>query len=190
MSKGSLIAAVAASIFALVFAGTASAQYPEPRGAMVCAVSHVSVTVHGSTQVTVTLRDAAGNPIANEPVYFSIVGQPGSSAALSTGSATTDASGRAATDLYVGDSAGQVTVAAVSASGIECRGLTQVVNPPTPTPVPGQSTGVSVQPPSTGDAGLAATGSSNTTALIALAGLGVVIGGGLAVGRIRRQTNR
>jgi hypothetical protein len=140
MTKGLVVAAAAAiiSIFAIV--PTASAQYPEPKGNLVCGVSQVSVKIVGDVMFTATLRDASGNAIAGESVYFDIVSQKGD-AELSDDSTTTNASGTASVKIDLGEAAGQAVVSATSGDGLECRAVADVLS--------GFFT-----PPPTGDAGL------------------------------------
>ena len=92
-----------------------------------------SVTLIGSTDdlisggsartMTATVRDALGNPLAGQVVSFSAVAGSGSVAGL--GSATTDGSGVAATDI-VGDLAGAITIEARTSSVTAALTLTVV----------------------------------------------------------------
>jgi len=135
MFKGLMLAAGAAMVAALFLAGTASAQYPQPKGSLVC------VTRGGGSEIHATLRDSKGSPIKGQIITFTIISGHGSLDAYKT---ATDANGYA----WV-RATGNVTVAA-SYDGLRCSSVAQVL-------------GKTFYPPSTGDAGLAAvsTGSSS-----------------------------
>lgn len=168
MTRGRILAAAAALFVAMAIAGTASAQYPTPRGSIVC-TTVVNVQTN-ATAVSATLRDSTGRAVPGAAVNFWIVGGPGS---LSASSALTDASGTATVTLLNG---GNTTIAA-GYDGVECRAVTQVQ-------------GLSFRPPSTGDGGLVG-GSSLATAVFAacLAVMGAS-GLGLVAVRRRRLTSR
>ncbi|MPZ48774.1 MAG: hypothetical protein GEU75_05580 [Dehalococcoidia bacterium] len=143
MTKGRVIAAAAAAIAFFLIAQTASAQYPEPKGNLVCGVSQANVSVSGNLAFTATLHDGAGNPLSGQTVIFSIVSQSGD-AKLSASGVTTNSSGMATVQVSAGQSAGQVVVSATGGEGLECRAISEVLS-------------VVFRPPSTGDAGLADT---------------------------------
>ena len=162
MFKGLALAAVAATFAALFLASTASAQYPPPKGSLVCtttaAIEVKSVEVPEAV-VLATLRDAAGKPVAGETVYFQIVGGSGN---LNSSSAQTNSSGVASVGMH-----GSNTTVAATNDGLECRTVAQVL-------------GSRFQPPSTGDAGLAGTAGSISVfglalVIMAVSGLGIVL---------------
>ncbi len=165
MFKGLTLAAGAALITALAFAGTASAQYPEPKGNLVC-TTKVVVEI-SETHVTATLRDSSGHPVANKMVYFNIVAGGGS---LDYTSDDTDGNGQAWV-RYTGSNA---TIAATY-DGLECRAVAQVL-------------GSTFRPPSTGDGGLVGGSTSDTVVFgAALLVMGVT---GLSFVALRRQRVR
>ena len=133
MTKGWILAAAAAIFMALAVAGTASAQYPTPKGNIVC-TTVVNVEIN-QTYVSATLRDSTGKTMANAYVDFWIVSGPGQ---VSSSSVATDASGTATVTLIGGGN----TVVGAGYDGVECRAVNQVL-------------GQTFRPPSTGDGGLA-----------------------------------
>ena len=154
MRKGSVLAAVAATLATLFFISTASAQYPEPRGHMVCVVNQINVSIHGSARIGVTMRDTRGSAMTDREVRFWILSQPDGSSWLSGYKAWTDGSGSAFVTLNAGSRAGHIVVVAESDDGMECSVLTAVFAPP-PVEIIQRVESV-VRPPATGDAGLAA----------------------------------
>ena len=110
---GRLILAGAAGA-ALLFAaqiGTASAQYPPPSGSC-AAVSSTTISVPGgSVDLTVTVRDANGNPLPGGNVVVTIVRQPEGGATLDPASGIADANGQFKTKLTLGAGSGTVEVA-------------------------------------------------------------------------------
>jgi hypothetical protein len=137
MTKGRVIAAAAATLLFFLIAQGVSAQYPPPKGNLVCVLSETKATA-GSLTLTATYRDSAGNPVVGKLVNFEVV----TSGGTTTASGTTNASGAASLTVLIGNTTGQITIKA-SADDLECRGVAEVL-------------GVSVfRPPSTGDGGLA-----------------------------------
>jgi hypothetical protein len=171
MFKGLMLAAAgAATVAALFVAGTASAQYPEPKGSLVC-TTRVSVTIE-NTEVHATLRDSKGNPVSGVGVSFSITAGSGK---LDSNTAYTDSNG----DAWVKAQGSNLGVQAVY-DGLQCSAVAQVL-------------GSTFSPPSTGDAGLAAPGTEGASRNDAvLAGALAVMGAsGLgAVALRRRRLNR
>ena len=185
MTKGRVVlAAVVATLAAFLMIQTASAQYPPPRGGIVCIVNQISVKSESAVEISAVVRDSGGNAVSGVSVFFNIVSQPGDSASLETAVETTDGSGTASTKLFAGLDQGQLVVSATTEDDLECRVITEVL---------GEVRFV-IQPPSTGDGGLA--GGTNaidagTWALIALAGLsGSVLLVLVLRGFVREQTYR
>ena len=157
MTKGSVIAALAAAVTFVFLAQTASAQYPPPQTNLVCAVSQVDLNVGSNVLLAATLRDASGAAMTGHAVNFSVVS---GDAKLSSTSVATDADGTAVVNVYVGSNPGNVVLSASNGS-VECRATAQVNT---------------IVPPNTGDAGLAATNHDSNAPLTAL-----VIGIGLTL---------
>ena len=152
MTKGRILAASAALFMALAIAGTAAAQYPTPKGSLVCTTS-VNIQIN-ETQVSATIRDAAGRAIANEEVGFSIISGGGT---LSNSRGLTNGSGTATVTL----SGASNTSVGASYDGLECRAVAQVL-------------GSVVRPPSTGSGGLVGgTGSSEVLLITSFAVMGM-----------------
>lgn len=166
MAKGRLFAAVAAAVFTtLALAGTVSAQYPTPKGSLVCTTT-VDVSI-GKSTVTATLRDSAGNPVSGQTVTFTITSGKGT---LSSNTATTNGSGAASVELH---GAENTSVSAVY-DGLECRAVAQVL-------------GSTFRPPATGDAGLLGTNSNSNGVILALdLAVMALTGAGVLVLRQRR----
>ena len=157
MTKGSVIAALAAAVTFVLVAQTAFAQYPPPQTNLVCAVNQVDLNVSSNVLFAATLRDAGGKAISGQAVSFSVVS---GDASLSSTSVATDADGTAVVNVYIGSNPGDVVLSASSGS-VACRATAQVN---------------SIVPPNTGDAGLAAANHGSSTPLTALAiGAGLVL---------------
>jgi hypothetical protein len=154
-----------------LFLGTASAQYPPPKGGMVCIVNQINVKSESAVEITVVVRDSAGNAISNVAVFFNIISQPGDSASLETGAETTDRDGMASTKLFTGHDQGQIVVSASTEDDLECRVLTEVL---------GEVRFV-IQPPSTGDGGLASFSTGIDSEKIVIGAIGFVSVIGLVV---------
>ncbi len=156
MTKGSVIAALAAAVTFVLVAQTAFAQYPPPQTNLVCAVSQVDLNVSSNVLFAATLHDASGAAITGQAVEFSVVS---GDAKLSSSSVATDADGTAVVNAYIGSNPGDVVLSASSGS-VECRATAQVN---------------SIRPPATGDAGLAATNHSGNTPVALIIGVGLIL---------------
>jgi len=95
----------------VVFAGSASAQYPPPSGSCAAVTSATISVPGGSVDLTVTVRDANGNPTPNATVEVRIVRQPAGGATLDPSSGVSDANGQFKTKLTLGSGTGTVEVA-------------------------------------------------------------------------------
>jgi hypothetical protein len=161
MTTGRILAAAAAFFAALAIVGAASAQYPTPKGSLVC----TGVVNGGQTSISATAIDGTGRVISGAVVSFWFVDGSGT---LSSSTAVTNASGVATVTLV---SSGTVTVAA-GYDGLECRSVSQVL-------------GQTFRPPSTGDGGLVGDDAASTTVFAAcLLVMGV---SGLALVAMRRR---
>ena len=212
MTKGMVLAAVAAIFVTFAFVQMAAAQYPPPRGGIVCGGSQTiqppstgnaglltgygagpsglqtpligaaTVTSERAVQITAIVHDAAGNPVAGAQVFFNIVPQPSDGASLDTAVETTDGSGRATTTLFVAGGSGQVIVSAKTADGLECRVITDAL----------QEVRFVIQPPSTGDGGVLTGGEAANVGISAALTGAALIAGALAItaGRSRRTQGR
>jgi hypothetical protein len=147
MTKGRVLAALMAAITLtfVVQTGGASAQYPPPKGSLICAVSFISIEIHQTTTVSATLINIKGEAIVGYSVVFQVVGGYASSTV-----GVTDGSGTAYIDITADGSSSQIIVFA-RFDGLQCQAMAQVIIPPPP-PVVIVSV---ITPPNTGDAGLA-----------------------------------
>lgn len=118
-----LLATLALLIYGSGWLSTALAQYPPPAGTVTGASDADAAPTGGSVEVTCTVLDTAGAPVAGEACTFTIVSQPGTDASIGTGSVTeiTDADGVATATLNVGSTAGDIVVE------VEARGLSSQV---------------------------------------------------------------
>ena len=126
MLKGKLIIPLAAVMLAMlavarIAPSDASAQYPTPKGALLCSSGVITAQTNSSFQFTATFVDIMGAPVVGHTIFFSVTG----SATLSTTSATTDGNGQAATTVNVGTGGGLITVSA-NADQFVCRAVVQV----------------------------------------------------------------
>ncbi|HEX5370845.1 MAG TPA: Ig-like domain-containing protein, partial [Dehalococcoidia bacterium] len=144
----------------------ASAQYPPPQTNLVCAVSQVDLNAGSNVLLAATLRDASGTAMSGQAVAFSVVT---GDAKLSSASVATDADGTAVVNVNIGANPGNVVLSAKSGS-VECRATAQVNN---------------IRPPSTGDAGLAASKHDSSSPLTALT---IATGLILSLGLVARRT--
>jgi hypothetical protein len=123
----------------------------------------------------VVVRDVNGNVVSSTPVTLAVTQQPGTGAAVTPASGSTDAGGAVNGSLAVGRTAGVVETTA-TASGVSCRAsvsvATNVVSP-------------SVALPSTGT-GAGAAGSAVPLALFAT----LIAGAALVAAGARRATHR
>jgi hypothetical protein len=135
MGRLMLAAAVGAVALLAALSGTASAQYPPPTGSC-SAVTSATVSVPGGmVELTVTVRDANGNPMPNAHVEVHVVRQPEGGATLDPASGTSDANGQFKTKLTLGSGSGTVEVA-VDCGDVETSvsvvagAVSEVVAPP------------------------------------------------------------
>ena len=158
MTKGSVIASLAAAVTFVLVAQTAFAQYPPPQTNLVCAVSQIDLNVSSNVLFAATLRDSSGKAITGQTVSFSVVS---GDARLSATSVATDADGTAVVNVSIGANPGNVVLSA-SSDSVSCRATAQVS---------------SIVPPNTGDAGLAATNhaASNTPLTAFSIGAGLLL---------------
>jgi hypothetical protein len=180
------------AVLALLFCGsgrlsTVLAQYPPPAGAVTVSVDETAPPTGGSVEVTCTVVDSAGAPVANEPCTFTIVSQPGTDASLGTTSVTvvTDDDGVATAILSTGSTPGLIVVE-VKALGVSSRvsvatGVEPGLAPPTGT------SGAPAAVPASGAGGMADGGPLNgALAIGALAGAVVLAGAGAYIALKRR----
>jgi hypothetical protein len=105
-----VLAVVAALIGSLSVKETAA--YPAPAGSATLSGSSTSVSVGGSTELTLALVDSTGSPVAGKSCDLYISSQPGTDASVIQDSATTGADGVITGSLYVGTTRGTVEVTA------------------------------------------------------------------------------
>jgi hypothetical protein len=104
------LAVVAALIGSLSVKETAA--YPAPAGSATLSGSSTSVSVGGTAELTLTVVNSAGNPVAGKSCELYISSQPGTDASIIQDSATTGADGVITGSLYVGTARGTVQVTA------------------------------------------------------------------------------
>jgi len=104
------LAVVAALIGSLSVKETAA--YGQPTGSATLSGSSTTVSVGGSTELTLTVVNSAGNPWAGKSCELYISSQPGTDASIIQDSAKTDANGVITGSLYVGTARGTVQVTA------------------------------------------------------------------------------
>ena len=92
-----------------------------PQGELTLDAEAETVVAGGDTDVTATVVDENGDPVAGEECTFEIKSQPGDDASVDAGPITTDAEGKATTTLNAGDTPGTVEVEAT------CGALSQVL---------------------------------------------------------------
>ena len=96
--------------------GARAQTYPPPVGSL--SVEAASTTPGGTSNVTATVLDSAGNPVAGATVIFRLVSQPGSDAHWADGgletTAITDANGVATAVLVAGATPGTIVVETIS----------------------------------------------------------------------------
>src|SRR5437867_1130473 len=113
MHKGKLIIPLAAVMLAMlavarIAPGSASAQYPTPKGALLCQSGAITATTNSSFQFTATIVDIMGVPVQGSNVFFSVSG----GATLSTTNGVTDGNGQAMVTVNTGTAGGQIVVTA------------------------------------------------------------------------------
>lgn len=160
------LAIVAFLTYATGWLSTALAQYPPPAGTVTGASDTAAAPTGASVDVTCTVQDSAGAPVANEPCTFTIVSQPGTDASIGSLSVTkiTDANGVATATLYTGSTPGVIVV------DVEARGLSSQVSVATgvepgiaPPTAPSQPAPPAPQLPATGAGGIADTWRNDAT---------------------------
>src|SRR4030042_6924000 len=105
-----VLAVVAVLIGSLSVKETAA--YPQPSGSVTLTGSSTTVSVGGSTELTLEVVDSAGSPVAGKACTLYISSQPGTDASVTQDSTTTDAGGVITGTLYVGTTRGTVKVTA------------------------------------------------------------------------------
>jgi len=105
-----VLAVVAALIGSLSVKETAA--YPAPAGSATLSGSSTTVSVGGTAELTLTVVNSAGSPIAGKSCDLYISSQPGTDASIIQDSATTGADGVITGSLYAGTARGTVKVAA------------------------------------------------------------------------------
>jgi hypothetical protein len=117
-----LLAVLALLICGSGWLSTVLAQYPPPAGTVTASAEEAAAPTAVSVEVTCTVQDSAGAPVANEPCTFTIVAQPGTDASLGAASVTelTDGDGVATATLYTGSTPGLIVVE-VEAGGISSQ---------------------------------------------------------------------
>lgn len=160
--------------------GSVHAQYPPPAGSCVVTTGVTAAGSGANVPLTVTVRDAAGNPVPNMPVTLVVSKQPATGASVSPGGGTTNAAGQVTGTLNVGSAPGSVEVTATP-SDVSCGAAVTVGS--------GAVSGVvssQVALPNTGDGASAGGNGTGTLALLMLAA-----GGMLAAGLgLRKQAHR
>jgi hypothetical protein len=99
----------------------AAAQYPTPKGALLCTSGVITAQTNSSFQFTATLVDIMGAPVPGNTVNFIVSGN----ATLSTTSATTDGNGQASTTVNTTGGGGQIVVSAAIDQFV-CRAVINV----------------------------------------------------------------
>jgi hypothetical protein len=126
MQRGKLIiplAAVMLAMFAVahIAPSTASAQYPTPKGALLCQSGAITAQTNSSFQFTATIVDINGAPVSGNAVFFTVSGD----ATLSTNTATTDGNGQASVTVNTGAAGGLIVVTA-TADQFVCRAVVNI----------------------------------------------------------------
>jgi hypothetical protein len=100
---------------------SASAQYPTPKGALLCQSGAITAQTNSSFQFTATIVDIMGAPVPGNSVFFTVSG----GATLSTNNAVTDGNGQAFTTVFTGTAGGQIVVTA-TADQFVCRAVVNI----------------------------------------------------------------
>jgi hypothetical protein len=184
------------AVLALLFCGsgrlsTVLAQYPPPAGAVTVSVDETAPPTGGSVEVTCTVVDSAGAPVANEPCTFTVVSQPGADASLTSVTVVTDDDGVATATLYTGSTPGLIVVE-VKALGVSSQvSVATGVEPgqAPPTGSTGTTSGAPAAVPASGAGGMAGSGPLyGPLAIGALVGAVVLAGAGAYIALKRRAT--
>ena len=101
--------------------GSAAAQYPTPKGALLCSSGAITAQTNSSFQFTATFVDIEGFPVQGHTVFFSVSG----GATLSNSNATTDGNGQASVTVNTLSAGGQIVVTA-NADQFVCRAVVNV----------------------------------------------------------------
>lgn len=176
ITAAKLLIAVAVAGVLLWGAGQAAAEYPPPVGSLSAAASDTTPEPGSPVNVTCTILDSSGSPMANEPCTFTITSQPGGAdfdGSLSTVK-NTDANGVATAVLSTGTTPGTIVV------GIESGAMTSQVTITT-----------GAEPEELPTAGGAPGGSGSTpwplAASAAAVGMALVLAGAFVALRARRS---
>ncbi len=115
----------------------AFAQYPPTIGSLTAAANPSPAPMGSTVDVTCTVRDTSGSPVAGEPCTFTIVSQPGSDASIGSLSVTknTNSQGVATAKLDTGSTPGTIVVS-VEARGISSQVSVTVVGEGAPAQLP------------------------------------------------------
>ena len=105
-----VLAVVAVLIGSLSVKETAA--YPQPTGSATLSGSSTTVSVGGSTELTLEVVDSAGSPVAGKSCELYISSQPGTDASITQDSTTTDAGGQICGNPYVVNTRGTLKVTA------------------------------------------------------------------------------
>ncbi|MPZ47984.1 MAG: hypothetical protein GEU75_01485 [Dehalococcoidia bacterium] len=145
----SMVLAVSVLIFG---ANLASAQYPNPLGSVTLTSSDPDAQPGQDVPLVCEVLDVTGAPVAGENCVFSIESEPGTDAAVGSKVVVrvTDVFGQARTNLYTGTTPG-VVVVRTQAGALSSTILVDVAGGSALPP----AAPLEIQPPSTGDGGLA-----------------------------------
>ncbi len=108
-----LATALLMALAALALASAVQAQvYPPPVGSLTVTSESTTAPTRASIELTATVRDEQGNPIAEQDVTFTIVSQPGDDASLASLSRTvrSDQNGVARVTLFTGSTPGRIVI--------------------------------------------------------------------------------
>jgi hypothetical protein len=130
-----VLAVAAAVIGSLSVKETAA--YPPAAGSVTLTGSSTTVSVGGSTKLTLALVNGAGSPVAGKACTMYLLDQPGTDASITQDSAITDAGGVITGTLQVGTTPGIVEVR------VNCDNLSAALNVVAgavakPAPIPAQ----------------------------------------------------
>ena len=142
MSRITPLAAIVASMILMAAtAGVAHAQYPPPDGSVSVVASQTTAVAGQQVAITATLRDASGDPLADQACVAYVASQPGNSASVSPRDVTTDASGVVRTTLNVGTTPGTIQVEVICGTFAGRVGVVLGVAQPALAPIELPSTG-------------------------------------------------
>jgi hypothetical protein len=167
-------------------------QYPtyNTASAVTVSASPATSTCASPSSVSISVRDQAGNPAANG----TSVTVSASTGTVSPNVVSTSGGVASTTFTAPNSSNGTATVTATSGTGtgyatvaFTCTGVTTAPAAPVSPIYTGPVGPISILPPNTGDAGLASSARSTTSAGIALAGLSIA---GLGVGALSLRKQR